>query len=295
MNALDYLESESIEIIREAYASLNNVVMMYSIGKDSSVMLHLTKKAFFPEKIPFPLLHIDTQWKFKEMYAFKSKIQKEYNADLLTWTNTEWVDKMNPFEYDMETYTRTMKTEALKEALNYYQFDGIIGGGRRDEEKSRAKERIFSFRNSNHSWNPKTQRPEFWNLYNCKINKTESLRIFPISNWTELDVWMYIKKENIPVVPLYFSRKRNTVRFNGNLIMVDDDRFPNELLKNSKYRNIRFRTLGCYPLTGAIESTASSVDDIIKETIQLPISERANRVVDDDGGCIEDKKIEGYF
>lgn len=295
MNTLDALESESIEIIREVYASLDNPVLMYSIGKDSSVLLHLAKKAFYPERIPFPLLHIDTQWKFKEMYDFKEKVRNLYNVEMLTWTNTVWKDKMNPFDYDFELYTRIMKTDALKEALNYYQFDGVIGGGRRDEEKSRAKERVFSFRGKNHKWNPQNQRPEFWNIYNSKINRGESIRIFPISDWTERDIWTYIKREEIDVVPLYFSKGRKITKFNNNLIMVDDERVPDDLKRNSYEKNVRFRTLGCYPMTGAIESEATCVDDILDELDRIKVSERANRVVDDDGGCIEDKKREGYF
>jgi sulfate adenylyltransferase subunit 2 len=296
-NHLDRLEAEAIYIMREVAAECEKPVMLYSIGKDSSVMLHLALKAFFPEKPPFPFLHIDTTWKFHEMIEFRDKVAQKYGIEMLVYTNEEGVKQgINPFDHGA-AYTDIMKTEALKQALNKYGFTAAFGGGRRDEEKSRAKERIFSFRNTEQAWDPKNQRPELWNLYNTHINKGESIRVFPLSNWTEKDIWQYIKRENIEIVPLYFAKERPVVYRDGNIIMVDDDRMkllPGEEVKKV---SVRFRTLGCYPLTGGIESTADTLDAIIKETLGAVNSERTSRVIDKDGGSgsMEKRKREGYF
>lgn len=294
---LKRLEDESIYILREVVASFSNPVMMYSIGKDSSVMLHLARKAFHPAKIPFPLLHVDTMWKFKEMIDFRDKTVEKIGAELLVYTNEEG-KKMNisPFTHGSKIHTDIMKTDGLKQALNKHGFDAVIGGARRDEEKSRAKERIFSFRDKNHRWNPKDQRPELWNIYNTNIAKGESVRVFPISNWTEADIWQYIKEENIPIVPLYLAKPRKVVAFEGMEILADDERVPEELLKTAKIKNVRFRTLGCYPLTGAVESNASTLDEVIEETLASRTSEREGRAIDkDQDGSMEKKKMEGYF
>jgi sulfate adenylyltransferase subunit 2 len=294
---LRQLEAESIHILREVATGFSNPVMMYSVGKDSSVMLHLAMKAFAPSKLPFPLLHVDTLWKFKEMIEFRDQRVKELGFDLVVHTNPEGI-KMNisPFKYGSKVHTDIMKTEALKQALNKGAYDAVIGGARRDEEKSRAKERIFSFRDQHHRWDPKNQRPELWNIYNTAIQKGESVRVFPISNWTELDIWQYIYLENIAIPSLYFAKERNVVNIDGVKIMVDDDRMPKELQDKSKKEMVRFRTLGCYPLTGAIHSTASTLPDIIKEMLLSSHSEREGRVIDkDQEGAMELKKIEGYF
>ena len=296
LSHLDELEAEAIYIIREVAAECEKPVMLYSIGKDSSVMLHLAMKAFYPEKPPFPFMHIDTTWKFKEMIAFRDRKAKELGIEMLVHTNQGAVKQgVNPFDYG-SSYTDIMKTQALKEGLNLYGFTAAFGGGRRDEEKSRAKERIFSFRNEAQAWDPKNQRPEMWKLYNTKIKKGESMRVFPISNWTENDVWQYIKRENIDIVPLYFAKERPFVRRDGNIIMVDDDRL--KLLPGEKieHKNIRFRTLGCYPLTGGIESDADTLDEIIAETLSAVSSERTTRVIDsEEVGSMERRKREGYF
>ena len=293
---LDELEAEAIYIMREVVAECENPVMLYSIGKDSSVMLHLAKKAFYPEKPPFPFMHIDTTWKFSEMITFRDNIFKKYGFDLIVYTNQQGVeDGINPFDHG-SAYTDIMKTQALKDALDKYKFDAAFGGARRDEEKSRAKERIFSFRNSEHAWDPKNQRPELWNLYNTKINKGESIRVFPISNWTEKDIWNYIKQEEIPIVPLYFAAERTYVERDGNIILIDDDRMrilPEESVESG---SIRFRTLGCYPLTGGCYSTAATLDEIIDETLGAISSERITRVIDNEAaGSMERRKREGYF
>ena len=294
---LDMLEAEAIYIMREVTAECENPVMLYSIGKDSSVMLHLALKAFYPEKPPFPFMHIDTTWKFHDMIEFRDRMAEKYGLNMIVYTNEEGVRQgINPFDHG-SAYTDIMKTEALKQALNKYGFTAAFGGGRRDEEKSRAKERIFSFRNSAQAWDPKNQRPEFWNLYNTKIKKGESMRVFPLSNWTEKDIWQYIKRENIEIVPLYFAKERPFVRRDGNIIMVDDDRMrllPGEQIEHGK---IRFRTLGCYPLTGGIESEADTLDAIVEETLGAVTSERTSRVIDKDGGAgsMEKRKREGYF
>ena len=282
LSHLDELEAEAIYIIREVAAECEKPVMLYSIGKDSSVMLHLAMKAFYPEKPPFPFLHIDTTWKFKDM--------------MLVYTNEEGVKQgINPFDHGA-AYTDIMKTQALKQALTKYGFTAAFGGGRRDEEKSRAKERIFSFRNEAQAWDPKNQRPEMWKLYNTKIKKGESIRVFPISNWTEKDIWQYIKRENIDIVPLYFAAERPVVYRDGNIIMVDDDRLPLNPGEKPEYKSIRFRTLGCYPLTGGIESTATTLDEIIDETLSSVSSERTSRVIDNEAaGSMERRKREGYF
>ncbi|NPA82164.1 MAG: sulfate adenylyltransferase subunit CysD [Epsilonproteobacteria bacterium] len=296
-NHLKRLEEESIYILREVAANFSNPVMMYSIGKDSSVMIHLAMKAFYPAKPPFPLLHIDTLWKFKEMIEFRDKRVKELGLKLIVHTNPEGIKmNINPFIHGSKIHTDIMKTEALKQALNKYKFDAIIGGARRDEEKSRAKERIFSFRDKNHRWDPKNQRPELWKLFNTHIHKGESVRVFPLSNWTELDIWQYIKEENIPIVSLYFAQKRRVVDYEGAKILVDDERMPKELREKAKEEIVRFRTLGCYPLTGAIESKAYDLEGIIKEMLLSKTSEREGRVIDkDQEGSMEKKKIEGYF
>ena len=294
---LQLLEAESIHIMREVVAEANNPVMLYSIGKDSAVMLHLAIKAFYPAKLPFPLLHIDTKWKFQDMYRFRERMAKEHEFELLIHTNPEGLEKgINPFTHGSQIHTDVMKTQALKQALDHYQFDVAFGGARRDEEKSRAKERIFSFRNAQHHWDPKHQRPELWNLYNAKKNKGESIRAFPLSNWTELDIWQYIYLENIPIVPLYFAEKRPVVERDGALIMVDDDRMPLHDGEIPQLKSVRFRTLGCYPLTGAVESNAQSLTDIIQEMLLTKTSERQGRMIDHDSSASMDKKKqEGYF
>lgn len=291
------LEAESIEIIREAVAGAVNPVMLYSIGKDSSVMLHLARKAFYPAPPPFPLLHVDTTWKFREMYQHRERMVAESGMTLLTYTNQEGqAAGISPFTHGSSYFTDVMKTEALKQALDLHGFDVIFGGARRDEEKSRAKERIFSFRSAGHLWDPKKQRPELWNLYNTRIRTGESLRVFPISNWTEHDVWEYIHSEQIPIVPLYFAKERPVVLRGGTWIMVDDERLPLEPGEIPQTRMVRFRTLGCYPLTGAIESSAASLEEIIAETFQARVSERQGRLIDSDQpGSMEKKKQEGYF
>jgi len=297
MNHLKLLESESIYILREVAANFSNPVMLYSIGKDSSVMLHLAMKAFYPSKPPFPLLHVDTLWKFREMIEFRDRRVKELGLDLIVYTNPEGIKmNINPFVHGSKIHTDIMKTQALKQALNKYQFDAVIGGARRDEEKSRAKERIFSFRDKNQRWDPKNQRPELWNLYNTHINKGESVRVFPLSNWTELDIWLYIYLENIPIVPLYFAKERLVTEFEGAKILVDDDRVPEDLRKKARKEWVRFRTLGCYPLTGAINSKADTLPKIIEEMLLTKTSERQGRLIDkDQEGSMEKKKIEGYF
>ena len=293
---LDELEAEAIYIIREVAAECEKPVMLYSIGKDSSVMLHLAIKAFYPEKPPFPFLHVNTTWKFREMIEFRDRIAKKYGIEMLEHINQDGVKQgINPFDHGA-AYTDIMKTQALKQALNKYGFTAAFGGGRRDEEKSRAKERIFSFRNSAHAWDPKNQRPEMWKLYNTKINKGESIRVFPISNWTEKDIWQYIKRENIDIVPLYFAVPRPVVVRDGNIIMVDDERFPLREGEKPEIKSVRFRTLGCYPLTGGIESTATTLDEIIDETLSAVSSERTSRVIDNEAaGSMERRKREGYF
>lgn len=296
LSHLDELEAEAIYILREVVAECEKPVMLYSIGKDSSVMLHLALKAFYPEKPPFPLLHVDTTWKFKEMIKFRDETVKKYGLDLITYTNPEGLAKgINPFDHG-SAYTDIMKTQALKQVLSKYGFTACFGGGRRDEEKSRAKERIFSFRNEAQAWDPKNQRPEMWKLYNTKINKGESIRVFPISNWTEKDIWQYIKRENIDIVPLYFAKERPVVERDGNIIMVDDDRFPLKEGEVPQLKSVRFRTLGCYPLTGGILSTATTLDEIIDETLSAVSSERTSRVIDKEAiGSMERRKREGYF
>ncbi|RXJ93641.1 sulfate adenylyltransferase subunit CysD [Malaciobacter molluscorum] len=294
---LKQLEAESIHIIREVVAEFNNPAMLYSIGKDSAVMLHLAIKAFAPAKLPFPLLHVDTTWKFKEMIEFRDKRAKELGVELLVHVNQEGVDQgIGPFTHGSAVHTDIMKTQGLKQALNKYKFDAVFGGARRDEEKSRAKERIYSFRDKNHRWDPKNQRPELWNIYNGRVHKDESIRVFPLSNWTELDIWQYIYLEQIPIVPLYFAKKRPVVEKDGIKIMVDDDRMPIEEGEEVKEELVRFRTLGCYPLTGAVESSATTLPEIIQEMLLTKTSERQGRVIDQDqAGSMEKKKIEGYF
>jgi sulfate adenylyltransferase subunit 2 len=294
---LKQLEAESIQIFREVAAEFNNPVMLYSVGKDSAVMLHLARKAFFPGTPPFPLLHVDTTWKFKEMIAFRDKMAKESGMDLLVHVNQDGVDMdINPFVHGSSKHTDIMKTQGLKQALNKYKFDAAFGGARRDEEKSRAKERIFSFRDPNHRWDPKNQRPELWNIFNTKVEKDESIRVFPLSNWTELDIWQYIYLESIPIVPLYLSAPRPVVERDGMQIMVDDERLPLKEGEVPEIKNIRFRTLGCYPLTGAVESEANNLQQIIQEMLLTKTSERQGRAIDhDDAGSMELKKMEGYF
>ena len=294
---LKQLEAESIHIIREVAAEFDNPVMLYSIGKDSSVMLHLALKAFFPGKLPFPLLHVDTTWKFKEMIEFREFQRKKMNLDLIVHINQEGVDQgVGPFTHGSETHTDIMKTQALKQALTEHKFDAAFGGARRDEEKSRAKERVFSFRDKNHMWDPKNQRPELWNLYNSRVKKGESIRVFPLSNWTELDIWQYIYINNIEIVPLYFSKERPVVNFDGIDILVDDDRMPIRNDQKIELKNVRFRTLGCYPLTGAIESDATTLPEIIQEMLLTKSSERQGRLIDADRiGSMEEKKRKGYF
>lgn len=297
LSNLKRLEAESIHIIREVAAEFSNPVMLYSIGKDSGVMLHLAMKAFYPSKPPFPLLHVDTTWKFQEMIQFRDDTAKRLGLDLLIYTNPEGLQKnINPFDHGSSVHTHIMKTEALKQALDKYGFDAAFGGARRDEEKSRAKERMFSFRNASHGWDPKNQRPELWNLYNARVAKGESIRAFPLSNWTELDIWQYILTENIPMVPLYLAAMRPVVERDGMLIMVDDDRMklnPGEIIQEKK---VRFRTLGCYPLTGAIESDADTLPAIVREMLIARTSERQGRLIDkDESASMEKKKREGYF
>ncbi len=294
---LKELEAESIHIMREVAAEFDNPVMLYSIGKDSTVMLHLAMKAFHPGKPPFPLLHVDTTWKFREMIEFRDSIPERFGVDLLVHINKEGVEAgVSPFSVGSAKHTDIMKTEALKQALNHYQFDAVFGGGRRDEEKSRAKERVYSFRDQNHRWDPKNQRPELWNIYNGEHNKGESIRVFPLSNWTELDIWQYIYLEDIPIVPLYLSKERPVVERDGTLIMVDDDRMPLEDGETPEMKMVRFRTLGCYPLTGAVESHATTLPEVIQEMLLTTTSERQGRVIDhDSAGSMEKKKKEGYF
>jgi len=296
LSHLDELEAEAVYIIREVAAECEKPVMLYSIGKDSSVMLHLALKAFYPEKPPFPFLHVNTTWKFREMIKFRDETAKKLGIEMLEYINEDGVKQgINPFDHGA-AYTDIMKTQALKQALDKYGFTAAFGGGRRDEEKSRAKERIFSFRSASHAWDPKNQRPEMWKLYNTKINKGESIRVFPISNWTEKDIWQYIRRENIDIVPLYFAAVRPVVERDGNIIMVDDDRFPLKEGEVPQMKSVRFRTLGCYPLTGGIESTASTLDDIIEETLASVESERTSRVIDKEAaGSMERRKREGYF
>ena len=297
MTHLKQLEAQSIHILREVAAEFTNPVMMYSVGKDSSVMLHLAIKAFYPAKPPFKFLHVDTLWKFKEMIEFRDNRAKELGFDLVVHSNPEGIKMdISPFTHGSKVHTDVMKTQALKQALNDGGYDAIIGGARRDEEKSRAKERIFSFRDKYHRWDPKNQRPELWNIYNTTIEKGESVRVFPISNWTELDIWQYIYKEDIPIPELYFAKEREVVEYEGAKILVDDDRVPNKLKKNAKKEWVRFRTLGCYPLTGAINSKATTLPEIIKEMLLSTSSEREGRLIDNDQiGSMEKKKIEGYF
>ncbi len=294
---LRQLEAESIYLFREVVAECDNPVMLYSIGKDSSVLLHLARKAFYPSKLPFPLLHVDTTWKFSEMIEFRDKIAADYNLDLIVYTNERGREQgISPFTHGSSLYTDVMKTEALKQALEKYGYDAAFGGARRDEEASRAKERMLSFRTSTHRWDPKNQRPELWRIFNTRVRKGESLRAFPLSNWTELDVWEYISQEEIPVVPLYFAKERPVVERDGMLMMVDDDRLPFRPGEKSVMRSVRFRTLGCYPLTGAIESVASTLPDIIQEMTLSRTSERQGRLIDRDAvGSMEKKKQEGYF
>lgn len=297
MSHLQRLEAESIYIMREVVAECDNPVMLYSIGKDSAVMLHLAMKAFYPAKPPFPVMHIDTKWKFREMITFRDQITAELGLKLLVHTNPEGIEKgINPFAHGSAIHTDVMKTQALKQALDLYGFDAAFGGARRDEEKSRAKERVFSFRSEHHRWDPKNQRPEPWNLFNTRKRKGESMRVFPLSNWTELDIWQYIHLENIPIVPLYFAKMRPVVERDGVLIMVDDDRMPLMPGEKPQERLVRFRTLGCYPLTGAMESSATTLAAILEEMFRAKQSERHGRVIDYDGeGSMEKKKQEGYF
>lgn len=296
LSHLRQLEAESIHIIREVAAEFQKPVMLYSIGKDSAVMLRLAQKAFAPGKLPFPLLHVDTRWKFREMYELRERVSREI-SEVLVWTNPEGVAlDINPITHGSEKHTQIMKTEGLKQALNHYGFDAAFGGARRDEEKSRAKERVYSFRNAFHQWDPKNQRPELWNLYNSKVNQGESIRVFPLSNWTELDIWLYIMREDIPIVPLYFAKERPVVRRSGTLIMRDDERLPLEKGEKTEMKKVRFRTLGCYPLTGAVESEADTVEKIVQEMLLATNSERQGRVIDYDGAAsMEEKKRDGYF
>nr|WP_035619444.1 sulfate adenylyltransferase subunit CysD [Hyphomonas johnsonii] len=297
MTHLDRLEAESLHIMREVASECENPVMLYSVGKDSAVMLHLAMKAFYPSRPPFPLMHVDTTWKFREMIEFRDRKAAEMGMDLLVHVNEEGVrDGVGPFTHGSAMHTDIMKTAALKQALDKYKFDAAFGGARRDEEKSRAKERVFSFRSSEHRWDPKKQRPEPWNLYNTRIHPGESVRVFPLSNWTELDIWQYIRREQIEIVPLYFAKERPVVSWNGVDIMVDDDRVPEELAKTAVMKSVRFRTLGCYPLTGAVESTAATLEEIIQEMLLTTTSERQGRVIDaDQAASMEKKKQEGYF
>jgi sulfate adenylyltransferase subunit 2 len=291
------LEAEAIHIIREVAAEFENPVMLYSIGKDSSVMVRLAEKAFYPGKVPFPLMHIDSKWKFGEMIDFREQYAKEKGWDLIVHHNKEGFESgVGPFTHGSKVHTDLMKTKALLEGLDKYKFDAAFGGARRDEEKSRAKERIFSFRDKFHQWDPKNQRPELWNIYNAKVQKGESIRVFPISNWTELDIWQYIRLEKIPIVPLYYAKERPVVDMDGSLILVDDERMPKELRDKAEMRKVRFRTLGCYPLTGAIESEAETIEEIVEEMMTVTVSERTTRVIDfDQDASMEQKKREGYF
>ncbi len=297
LSHLENLESESIHVFREVISEAKNPVMLYSLGKDSCVMLHLAKKAFYPQKIPFPLLHVDTGWKFQEMYKFRDEVVSKDNFELIKYKNLEGEKlKINPFDSGSEKHTLIMKTDALKKALTHYKFDVAFGGARRDEEKSRSKEKIFSFRSDNFKWDPKNQRPELWNIYNSKLNVNETLRVFPLSNWTELDIWLYIFKEKIDIVPLYFAKKRKVINRNNMLIMLDDDRVKVKKNETEINKTVRFRTLGCYPLTGAVISNANSVEKIIEELISSKYSERQGRAIDkDEGASMEQKKIDGYF
>lgn len=294
---LRQLEAESIHIIREVAAEFENPVMLYSVGKDSAVMLHLARKAFYPARPPFPLMHVDTTWKFREMIEFRDRIAQEYGFDLLIHSNQEGIEQgITPFTHGSGFYTDVMKTEGLKQALDKYKFDAAFGGARRDEEKSRAKERIFSFRTASHRWDPKSQRAELWDIYNTKVRPGESIRTFPLSNWTELDIWQYIYLEEIPIVPLYFAKVRPVVERDGMLIMVDDDRMQLRPGEKVEMKSVRFRTLGCYPLTGAVESTAATLPEIIQEMLLTRTSERQGRMIDhDQAGSMEKKKQEGYF
>ena len=297
MTHLQRLEAEAIHIMREVVAEAENPVMLYSVGKDSSVMLHLAMKAFYPAKPPFPIMHIDTMWKFSEMIEFRDKMAQDLGLELIVHINPEGMEMgMNPFKHGSSTHTDVMKTQGLKQALDKHGFDVAFGGARRDEEKSRAKERIFSFRNENHHWDPKRQRPELWNVYNARKNQGESIRVFPLSNWTELDIWQYIHLENIPIVPLYLAKPRPVVERDGVLILVDDDRLPMEDGEEPMMKTVRFRTLGCYPLTGAVESEANTLPDVIQEMLLTTTSEREGRVIDfDSTASMEKKKQEGYF
>ncbi|BDY05916.1 sulfate adenylyltransferase subunit CysD [Ferrimonas sp. YFM] len=294
---LDRLEAESIHIFREVAAEFEKPVMLYSVGKDSSVLLHLARKAFYPGKIPFPLLHVDTTWKFREMIEFRDRMAREHDFELLVHKNPEGLAMgISPFVHGSALHTDIMKTQGLRQALDHYGFDAAFGGARRDEEASRAKERVYSFRDSNHRWDPKNQRPELWNLYNARVHPGESIRVFPLSNWTELDIWQYIYREQIEIVPLYLAQPRPVVERDGSLIMVDDERMPLEPGETPQMRSVRFRTLGCYPLTGAIESEANTLPGIIEEMLLATTSERQGRVIDrDSAGSMEKKKIEGYF
>jgi sulfate adenylyltransferase subunit 2 len=294
---LKQLEAESIHIIREVAAEFDNPVMLYSVGKDSAVMLHLAMKAFAPGKPPFPLMHVDTKWKFKEMITFRDTHVKNLGLELIVHTNQDGVDQgVGPFTHGSAKHTDIMKTQALKQALDKYGFDAAFGGARRDEEKSRAKERVYSFRDKKHRWDPKNQRPELWNIYNSRVDKGESIRVFPLSNWTELDIWQYIHLESIPLVPLYFAAKRPVVERDGTLLMIDDDRMPLEEGEEVQEKMVRFRTLGCYPLTGGVESEATTLPEIIQEMLLTTTSERQGRVIDhDSSGSMEKKKQEGYF
>ncbi len=291
------LESESIHIIREVASEFEKPVMLYSVGKDSSVMVRLAEKAFYPGKVPFPLMHIDSKWKFREMIAFRDNYAREKGWDLIVHSNKKAFEEgVGPFTHSSAVHTDIMKTQALLEGLNLYKFDAAFGGARRDEEKSRAKERIFSFRDEYHQWDPKNQRPELWDIFNTKVHKGESIRVFPLSNWTELDIWQYIRLEKIPIVPLYFAKERPVVEFNGALVMVDDERMPKELADKAQMKKVRFRTLGCYPLTGAVESEADSIEKIVEEIMTTKKSERTTRVIDfDQEASMEQKKMEGYF
>ncbi|MEW4983477.1 MAG: sulfate adenylyltransferase subunit CysD [Cycloclasticus sp.] len=294
---LKRLEAESVHIMREVIAEFDNPAMLYSVGKDSSVMLHLAQKAFYPAKPPFPLVHVDTQWKFKEMIEFRDKRAKEVGMELVVYINPKGEElNISPFEHGSSMHTDIMKTEGLRQMLDIYQYDAVFGGARRDEEKSRAKERIYSFRDKHHRWDPKAQRPELWDTYNGRHAKGESIRVFPLSNWTELDIWQYIYLEGIPIPDLYFAKERPVVEYGGTKIMVDDDRMPEELRAKAVMEKVRFRTLGCYPLTGAVESKAETLPEIIQEMLLTKVSERQGRLIDhDESGSMEKKKIEGYF
>ncbi len=297
LSHLKQLEAESIHIMREVVAEFEKPVMLYSIGKDSTVMLRLAQKAFAPGKIPFPLLHIDSKWEFQEMYEYRENLRKTLSTEILVWINPEGeAANINPFDHGSEKHTQIMRTDGLKQSLSHYKFDAAFGGGRRDEEKSRAKERVYSFRNQFHQWDPKNQRPELWNLYNSRINKGESIRVFPLSNWTELDIWLYIMREEIPIVPLYFAKERRVVEREGTLIHLDDDRIVLEPGEEVMTRKVRFRTLGCYPLTGAVESEADTIEKIVQEMLLATTSERQGRVIDKDAAAsMEEKKKDGYF